>query len=66
VDLKRIGLPQSRRLRGNGYPLSRNLRPELVPLASCKPLGRETRKHSAQQVRKLAATSRDLASSILS
>jgi ParB-like chromosome segregation protein Spo0J len=32
------------------------LRPDLVSLASCKPLGRETRKHSAQQVRKLAAS----------
>ena len=56
MDLKATGLPQSTRLRGNGYPLWRKLIPGLVPLASCKPLGRETRKHSAQQVRKLAAS----------
>jgi DNA modification methylase len=30
--------------------------PQLIPIASCKPLGRETRKHSPQQVRKLAAS----------
>src|SRR5262245_14712854 len=42
--------------RGNGYPLSRDLAPQLVPVAACKPLGRETRKHPAQQVRKLAAS----------
>src|SRR6476661_1883540 len=40
--------------RGNGYPLSRNLAPQLVPLAGCKPLGRATRKHSPHQVHKLA------------
>jgi DNA modification methylase len=40
--------------RGNGYPLSRNLVPQRVPVAECKPLGRATRKHSAHQVRKLA------------
>src|SRR6266568_5006896 len=42
--------------RGNGYPLSRDLNPRLVPVADCKPLGRETRKHPPQQVRKLAAS----------
>ena len=42
--------------RGNGYALSRDLAPRLVPLAECKPLGRETRKHPPQQVRKLAAS----------
>ena len=42
--------------RGNGYALSRNLTPQLVPIADCKPLGRETRKHPPQQVRKLAAS----------
>jgi hypothetical protein len=31
-------LPQ---LRANGYAVSRNLNPRLVPVASCKPLGRE-------------------------
>ncbi|MEA2907853.1 MAG: hypothetical protein QOI12_5240 [Alphaproteobacteria bacterium] len=40
--------------RGNGYPLSRDLVPQLVPVAGCKPLGRATRKHSAHQVHKLA------------
>ena len=43
--------------RGNGYPLSRDLTPQLVPVAGCKPLGRETRKHPPQQVRKLAGAS---------
>ena len=42
--------------RGNGYALSRDLAPQLVPVAGCKPLGRETRKHPPQQVRKLAAS----------
>jgi DNA methylase/ParB/Sulfiredoxin domain len=42
--------------RGNGYALSRDLTPQLVPVADCKPLGGETRKHSPQQVRKLAAS----------
>ena len=40
--------------RGNGYPLSRDLTPQLVPLAGCKPLGRATHKHPPQQVGKLA------------
>ena len=40
----------------NGYPLSRDLTPRLVPVADCRPLGRETRKHPPQQVRKLAAS----------
>jgi DNA modification methylase len=42
--------------RGNGYALSRNLAPRIVPVASLKPLGRETRKHPPEQVRKLAAS----------
>ncbi len=42
--------------RGNGYPLSRDLAPQLVPVAGCKPMGRVTRKHPPQQVRKLAAS----------
>ena len=36
--------------------MSRNLAPRLVPVAGCKPLGRETRRHPPQQVRKLAAS----------
>jgi len=46
-------LPQ---LRANGYAVSRDLNPRLVRIASCKPLGRETRKHPPGQVRKLAAS----------
>jgi hypothetical protein len=42
--------------RGNGYPLSRDLNPQLVPIAGCKPLGRGTRKHPPQQLHKLAAS----------
>ena len=41
---------------GNGYPLSRDLTPQLVPVAECKPLGRQTRTHPPHQVRKLAAS----------
>lgn len=41
---------------GNGYALSRDLTPKLVALADCRPLGRDTRRHSPQQVRKLAAS----------
>ena len=40
--------------RGNGFALSRNLVPQVVAVADCKLLGRETRKHSAHQVHKLA------------
>ena len=42
--------------RGNGYAVARDLSPKLVPLAGLMPLGRETRKHPPQQVRKLAAS----------
>jgi hypothetical protein len=44
------------RRRSNGHALSRDLTPRLVPVPACKPLGRESRKHSPQQVRKLAAS----------
>lgn len=40
-------------LLGNGYPLSRNLSPRLVTVDALVPLGRETRKHPARQIRKL-------------
>src|ERR1700694_4006369 len=43
-------------LRGNGFALSRNLKPSLVRLESLKPLGRETRKHPPSQIRKLQAS----------
>jgi DNA modification methylase len=45
-----------RGVRGNGYALSRNLTPRLIPVASCNPLGRETRTHPAHQLRKLATS----------
>jgi ParB-like chromosome segregation protein Spo0J len=41
---------------GNGYALSRDLTPRLIPVAGCNPLGRGTRKHPPAQVRKLAAS----------
>jgi hypothetical protein len=41
---------------GNGYIISRDLRPRLVSAAGLKPLGRETRKHPPEQVRKLATS----------
>ena len=45
-----------RRQRWNGHAVSRDFAPQRVPLADLKPLGRETRKHPPQQVRKLAAS----------
>jgi ParB-like chromosome segregation protein Spo0J len=41
---------------GNGYPLSRDLNPQLAPVARLKPLGRATRKHPPAQIAKLAAS----------
>jgi len=38
----------------NGFAVSRNLNPVLIPVESLRPLGRETRKHPDSQVRKLA------------
>ena len=40
--------------RGNGFAVSRDLNPVLIPVESLMPLGGETRKHPASQVRKLA------------
>jgi hypothetical protein len=40
----------------NGYALSRDLKPHLVPIVGLKPLGRATRKHPPAQIRKLAAS----------
>src|SRR5437764_13036074 len=54
VTSRRIDMDRLIQPRGNGYALSRDLNPRLVPVASCKPLGRETRKHPPGQVRKLA------------
>jgi hypothetical protein len=52
--LKQIGTTPA--AGGNGYVISRDLNPRLVSVAGLKPLGRETRKHPPQQVRKLAAS----------
>jgi len=41
-------------LRRNGYVVSRSLSSHLVPVETLKPLGRESRKHPASQIRKLA------------
>jgi len=41
---------------GNGYAISRDLTPRLVSVAKLTSLGQATRKHSAVQVRKLAAS----------
>jgi DNA modification methylase len=43
-------------MKGNGFIVSRDLGSRLTPVAGFKPLGRETRKHPPQQVRKLAAS----------
>jgi ParB-like chromosome segregation protein Spo0J len=42
--------------RGNGYIISRDLSPKLVPAASLMPLGVEAHKHPPQQVCKLVAS----------
>ena len=41
---------------GNGYAVSRNLSPKLVSVNGLTALGRETRKHSPRQIRKLQAS----------
>ena len=41
---------------GNGYVLSRDLTPQLVPLARLQGAGRESHTHPPRQVRKLAAS----------
>src|SRR5713101_2144697 len=43
-------------LRPNGYAVSRPLNSRLIPVANCKPLGRDARRHPPGQVRKLAAS----------
>ena len=43
-------------LRGNGFAVSRDLNPVLVPVERLKPLGRETRKHPPSQIRKLESS----------
>src|SRR5271156_3991071 len=41
---------------GNGYALSRDLKPKLADVALLKPLGRQTRKHPPAQIRKLQSS----------
>ena len=41
---------------GNGFAVSRDLNPKLTDVSSLKPLGRETRKHPAAQLRKLQSS----------
>ena len=43
-------------LLGNGYAVSRNLSPKLISVNDLTALGRETRRHSPHQVRKLQAS----------
>ena len=43
-------------LPGNGFAVSRDLNPRLVPVDALKPLGRQTRKHPPAQIRKLQAS----------
>src|SRR6202158_6639469 len=43
-------------LGGNGFAVSRSLNPNLVPIETPRPLGRETRKHPPAQIRKLQAS----------
>jgi DNA modification methylase len=43
-------------LRGNGYAVSRDLHPRLIDIDPLRPLGRETRKHPPQHIRKLKAS----------
>jgi hypothetical protein len=49
-------MTQPPRVLGNGYAISRNLSPKLVCVDDLTALGRETRKHSPRQVRKLQAS----------
>lgn len=43
-------------LRGNNFAVSRDLSPTFVPVETLKPLGRDTRKHSPAQIRKIQAS----------
>jgi hypothetical protein len=40
--------------RGNGYVLSRDLNPKLVPISGFRRLGRNSRKHPHGQIREMA------------
>jgi hypothetical protein len=55
--LKQIGTTPA--AGGNGYVISRNLNPRLVSIADLKSLGRGTRKHPPEQVRKLVKSLKD-------
>jgi len=46
--------PGASEVTGNRCPVSRDLAPKSEPVDNLRPLGRETRRHSASQLRKLA------------
>ena len=46
-------MKQQPKLLGNGYAISRDLNPKFIPINKLTELGRETRKHSSHQTRKL-------------
>jgi DNA modification methylase len=48
------GSPMTAAERPNGYAVSRDLNARLVPLADLRHFGRETRKHPAEQIKKIA------------
>jgi DNA modification methylase len=52
-------MEKSNRNRGNGYALSRNMTARLISVESCRPLGRETKKHPPQQILKLVKSLED-------
>jgi DNA modification methylase len=54
VNTKEKIMPEITSLRANGHAVSRDLSPTLVKVADLTPLGNETRKHSANQIAKLA------------
>jgi hypothetical protein len=56
AHLKEIVMYRAPTPGGNGFAVSRDLNPKLTDVSSLKPLGRETRKHSAAQVRKLQSS----------
>jgi ParB-like chromosome segregation protein Spo0J len=43
-------------LRANGYAVARDLRARLIDVDGLRPLGRDTRRHSPAQTRKLKAS----------
>ena len=56
AHLKEIVMYRAPTPGGNGFAVSRDLNPKLTDVSSLKPLGRETRKHSSAQLRKLQSS----------